>query len=213
MVVTTDVGNTNTMKFLCSYGGKILPRNTDGKLRYVGGDTRVLALDRSLSFSEIMIKLGELCGSIPVKLRCQLPNEDLDALISIKSDEDLVNVIEEYDRASKATSNTLKIRSFLSPSSSSKSVKRISPLQSSNTSSMGDDGSFSAVGSSSPPLTGKTVVRHHHHCSVQQISKPPVPNPTVHYYYQNPSNHQIIHYVAHHHQGNNTSSNNNRVQY
>ncbi|MCL7035214.1 hypothetical protein MKW94_018893 [Papaver nudicaule] len=212
MVVTTDLGSTNTMKFLCSYGGKILPRNTDGKLRYVGGDTRVLALDRSLSFSEVMIKLGELCGSIPVKLRCQLPNEDLDALISIKSDEDLFNVIEEYERASKATSNTLKIRSFLSPSSSSKSVTRISPLQSSNTSSMGDDGSFSAVGSSSPPLTGKTVVRHHH-CCVQQISKPPVPYPTVHYYYENPSNHQIVYYVAHHHQGNNTSSNNNRVQY
>lgn len=40
-----------TIKFLCSYGGKILPRHPDGKLRYVGGETRVLAVDRSISFS------------------------------------------------------------------------------------------------------------------------------------------------------------------
>ncbi|KAF5746560.1 hypothetical protein HS088_TW06G00731 [Tripterygium wilfordii] len=40
-----------TMKFLCSYGGKILPRYPDGKLRYLGGETRVLAVDRLISFS------------------------------------------------------------------------------------------------------------------------------------------------------------------
>lgn len=41
---------TTTIKFLCSYGGKILPRYPDGKLRYLGGQTRVLAVDRSISF-------------------------------------------------------------------------------------------------------------------------------------------------------------------
>lgn len=44
-------GTSGTLKFLCSYGGKILPRQTDGKLRYVGGLTRVLAVERSVSFS------------------------------------------------------------------------------------------------------------------------------------------------------------------
>lgn len=44
-------GSSGTLKFLCSYGGKILPRQTDGKLRYVGGLTRVLAVERSVSFS------------------------------------------------------------------------------------------------------------------------------------------------------------------
>ena len=43
--------NTETIKFLCSYGGKILPRYTDGALRYAGGLTRVLAVDRSISFT------------------------------------------------------------------------------------------------------------------------------------------------------------------
>ena len=45
------VGGASAVKFVCSYGGKILPRYPDGKLRYVGGDTRVLAVDRAISFS------------------------------------------------------------------------------------------------------------------------------------------------------------------
>ncbi|KAF3948089.1 hypothetical protein CMV_025866 [Castanea mollissima] len=75
---------TKTIKFLCSYGGKILPRYTDGTLRYAGGLTHVLAVDRSISFTELMMKLGEFCGS-SVNLRCQLPIGDLETLISITS--------------------------------------------------------------------------------------------------------------------------------
>ncbi|XP_057519541.1 protein PAL OF QUIRKY-like isoform X2 [Amaranthus tricolor] len=87
------------IKFLCSYGGKILPRPSDGLLRYVGGLTRVVSVYRSVTFTELMAKLEDLCG-FPVSLRCQLPSEDLDVLISIKSNDDLFNVIEEYDKAS-----------------------------------------------------------------------------------------------------------------
>jgi hypothetical protein len=39
-----------SVKFLCSYGGRILPRRTDGTLRYVGGDNRVLSVDRPIRF-------------------------------------------------------------------------------------------------------------------------------------------------------------------
>lgn len=107
-----------SVKFMCSYGGRILPRYPDGKLRYAGGHTRVLAVDRFLPFSELQAKMGELCGWGPtVSLRCQLPTEDLDALVSITSDEDLANLIEEYHLAAgKETLNgTLKIRAFLHP--------------------------------------------------------------------------------------------------
>lgn len=38
------------LKFLCSYGGKILPRPTDGHLKYVGGETRVIAMPRDIKF-------------------------------------------------------------------------------------------------------------------------------------------------------------------
>ncbi|URD79552.1 PB1 domain containing protein [Musa troglodytarum] len=47
-----SVKPTRAIKFLCSYGGKILPRYPDGKLRYVGGHTRLVAVDRSISFSD-----------------------------------------------------------------------------------------------------------------------------------------------------------------
>ncbi|KAG6426467.1 hypothetical protein SASPL_110690 [Salvia splendens] len=137
-----------SIKFLCSYGGRILPRHSDGKLRYHGGQTRVLSVDSSISFSgeqfindftcsmsvsdlgfigensnmnqitELLVKMGEMCGS-SVSLRCQLPADDLDALISVTSDEDLTNLIEEYDRSS-----SLKIRAFLS---APKSTKKVSP--------------------------------------------------------------------------------------
>lgn len=142
----------NTIKFLCSYGGKILPRSIDGKLRYVGGHTRLLSVDRSISFAELLVKLSEMCGS-SVSLRCQLPTDDLDALVSITSDEDLANLIEEYDRTSSASSNSrqIKIRAILSPP---KSLKIVSPTQS-TTSSL----DFSASANSHPVSDYSTVPR------------------------------------------------------
>lgn len=119
---------TNTIKFLCSYGGKILPRATDGVLRYSGGHTRVLAAGPSISFSELMVKLSELCGS-SVNLKCPLPNGNLETLISITSDEDLANIIEEYDRASSSLAHPLKIRAILMP------PKKLSPARSSSSGS------------------------------------------------------------------------------
>ncbi|XP_078158409.1 uncharacterized protein LOC144554065 isoform X1 [Carex rostrata] len=111
--------NSSCLKFLCSYGGKILPRYPDGKLRYVGGDTRVLSVDRSISFSEIDAKMKEMCGSDAISIRCQIPTEDLDALVSVTSDEDLMNLLEEYNVASNDQARSLKIRTFLMPKMSS----------------------------------------------------------------------------------------------
>ncbi|KFK25760.1 hypothetical protein AALP_AA8G156000 [Arabis alpina] len=128
----TEKNNGSSLKFLCSYGGKILPRSTDGKLRYVGGHTRVLSVHRSISFPELMKKLVDFCG-YTVDLKCQLPNGDLETLITIKSEEDVSNIVEEYDRVSN-----LKIRAVLSsprshhrhesPSSSSGDRSPISPF-------------------------------------------------------------------------------------
>ncbi|WZZ00546.1 hypothetical protein YC2023_072874 [Brassica napus] len=85
-MVAVDVNEKNSgssLKFLCSYGGRILPRSTDGKLRYVGGHTRVLSVHRSISFEELMKKLFEFCG-YSVDLRCQLPNGDLEISVVFK---------------------------------------------------------------------------------------------------------------------------------
>ncbi|XP_027362382.1 uncharacterized protein LOC113869997 [Abrus precatorius] len=133
----------STVKFLCSYGGKILPRYPDGKLRYLGGHTRVLAVERSIPFTELLLKLEELCGSSVRHLRCQLPDEDLDALVSITSDEDLANLIEEYERVV----SPLKIRAFLSPPRSS--TKVFTPPSSSLSKSASSSSSSSASSTSS----------------------------------------------------------------
>ncbi|BFG20247.1 hypothetical protein CerSpe_065210 [Prunus speciosa] len=47
---------------------------TDDNLCYVGGLTRVLTADASISFAELMVKLVEFCGYF-VDLRCQLSDE------------------------------------------------------------------------------------------------------------------------------------------
>lgn len=60
-----------------------------------------------------MTKLGELCETT-VCLRCQLPTEDLDALVLITCDEDLNNLIEEYDLYAAKQAKSIKIRAFLS---------------------------------------------------------------------------------------------------
>lgn len=45
-----DESPRNKVKFLCSYGGKVLPRPSDGLLRYVGGETRVVSVPREITF-------------------------------------------------------------------------------------------------------------------------------------------------------------------
>ncbi|KAG4143770.1 hypothetical protein ERO13_D06G212100v2 [Gossypium hirsutum] len=86
------------VRFMCSFGGKILPCPHDNQLRYVGGDTRIVAFHRFTSFSSFITKLSKLSGIGNVSVKYQFPNEDLDALISVTTDEDLENMMEEYDR-------------------------------------------------------------------------------------------------------------------
>lgn len=43
--------NAESLKFVCSYVGKILPRSTDGHLRYGGGLTRVFSVECLVSFA------------------------------------------------------------------------------------------------------------------------------------------------------------------
>ncbi|KAJ4969151.1 hypothetical protein NE237_015852 [Protea cynaroides] len=90
-----DGSQYGKMKFLCSFGGKILPRPSDGKLRYVGGETRIISIKSNLSWVELVKKTLAICNQ-PHTVKYQLPGEDLDALISVSSDEDLLNMIEEY---------------------------------------------------------------------------------------------------------------------
>ncbi|XP_073106833.1 LOW QUALITY PROTEIN: RAF-like serine/threonine-protein kinase PRAF [Elaeis guineensis] len=104
----------NRLKLLCSYGGKILPRPSDGQLKYVGGETRVLAVPRSISFSELKKRIREMFNNAKVVIKYQIMPEDLDALVSVTCDEDLRHMLDEYDRHEpRSPSNSPRFRLFL----------------------------------------------------------------------------------------------------
>ncbi|KAJ6713789.1 KINASE SUPERFAMILY WITH OCTICOSAPEPTIDE/PHOX/BEM1P DOMAIN-CONTAINING PROTEIN [Salix viminalis] len=71
------------MKFLCSFGGRVLPRPNDGKLRYVGGETRIISIRKNLTWGELAKKTFAICAHSHT-IKYQLPGEDLDALVSVK---------------------------------------------------------------------------------------------------------------------------------
>lgn len=87
-------GSSTKVKFLCSFGGKILPRPSDGRLRYVGGETRIIRMSKDISWQELMQKILTIYSQTHT-IKYQLPGEDLDALVSVSCDEDLQNMMEE----------------------------------------------------------------------------------------------------------------------
>lgn len=99
------------VKFLCSFLGSILPRPHDGKLRYVGGETRIVSVPRDITYEELMSKMRELFEGAAI-LKYQQPDEDLDALVSVVNDDDVTNMMEEYDKLGTGDGFT-RLRIFL----------------------------------------------------------------------------------------------------
>nr|GEY34703.1 probable serine/threonine-protein kinase roco5 isoform X1 [Tanacetum cinerariifolium] len=92
----SDVAQKEKIKIFCSTGGIILPRPGDGKLRYVGGVNHIVSLQKTVTWEELVKRTSKYCSQ-PHTIKYKLPGEDFDALISVSSNEDLQNMIEEYD--------------------------------------------------------------------------------------------------------------------
>ncbi|KAK1368490.1 PB1 domain-containing protein [Heracleum sosnowskyi] len=121
------------VRFMCSFGGTILPRPHDDQLRYVGGDTRIVAINRGITFSSLLEKLVKFSGTTNISMKYQLPNEDLDALITITNDEDIENMMDEYDRLVQNNpphSKLARLRIFLFPTDVNSRNSSISSLSS-----------------------------------------------------------------------------------
>ncbi|KAJ6288870.1 hypothetical protein OIU76_024782 [Salix suchowensis] len=103
--------SSGKMKVLCSFGGKILPRPSDGKLRYVGGETRIMRIARYISWHEFKQKTLAIYSQTRV-IKYQLPGEDLDALVSVSCDEDLLNMMDECSEV-EDREGSQKLRMFL----------------------------------------------------------------------------------------------------
>ncbi|XP_042482087.1 uncharacterized protein LOC122062514 [Macadamia integrifolia] len=108
-----DSVSAKKIKLLCSFGGKILPRPSDGALRYVGGQTRIIGVRRDVNFNDLLQKMMDISAQ-PVVVKYQLPDEDLDALVSVSCQEDLENMMEEYEKLVESSSEgSAKLRVFL----------------------------------------------------------------------------------------------------
>ncbi|CAH1431350.1 unnamed protein product [Lactuca virosa] len=117
------------LRLMCSSGGHIVPRPHDKTLCYVGGETRMVVVDRHTTLLDLTNRLSKTLlrsssastptpiASTSFTLKYQLPSEDLDSLISVTTDEDLENMIEEYERlnSSSAGSKSSRLRLFLFP--------------------------------------------------------------------------------------------------
>ncbi|KAH0854376.1 hypothetical protein HID58_073720 [Brassica napus] len=99
------------VKIFCSFGGKILPRPGDSKLRYVGGETHIISVRKDISWLALRQKVLEVYYQTHV-VKYQLPGEDLDALVSVTCEEDLQNMFEEYNEMGNRGGSE-KLRMFL----------------------------------------------------------------------------------------------------
>ncbi|CAL9124142.1 unnamed protein product [Musa textilis] len=108
------------VKLMVSYGGRIQLRPHDSsRLCYVGGETKILSLDRSARLPALLAKLASLAlFSAPLCIKYQLPGEDLDALVSVIDDGDLDHMMIEYDClccTSSSSKPSPRLRLFLFP--------------------------------------------------------------------------------------------------
>ncbi|XP_023766972.1 uncharacterized protein LOC111915550 [Lactuca sativa] len=104
------------LRMMCSFGGHIIPRPHDKSLCYMGGETRIVVADRHTSLADLCCRLSTtLLNGRQFSLKYQLPSEDLDSLVSVSTDEDLDNMVEEYDRlnASNPSTKPARLRLFL----------------------------------------------------------------------------------------------------
>lgn len=107
----TSDSSLQKLKVLCSFGGKILPRPSDGKLRYVGGETRIIRISKDIRWRELWLKTTAIYDETHT-IKYQLPGEELDALVSVSSDEDLLNMMEECN-VLNGREESRKFRMFL----------------------------------------------------------------------------------------------------
>ncbi|XP_047071043.1 uncharacterized protein LOC124679305 [Lolium rigidum] len=114
------------VRIMCSFGGRILPRPGDHRLRYVGGETRIVSVPRAASHAVLTAALARLApalfapGAPGPTLRYQLPEEDIDSLVSVSSDDDVDNLMCELDRVHGLAAADVKpprLRLFLFASS------------------------------------------------------------------------------------------------
>ncbi|KAH0454840.1 hypothetical protein IEQ34_016764 [Dendrobium chrysotoxum] len=112
---TANHQSSRKKKLCCKFGGKLMSRLSDGALHYVGGQKRLMAFSRDITLQEFYCKMEDIYGG-PVVICYKLSDQELDTLVSITSDEDLDNMMEECDCLLEASEyGSAKLQVFLFP--------------------------------------------------------------------------------------------------
>lgn len=97
------------LRLLCSYGGRIMPLPPEKSLYYIGGESRLVVVPHDISISDFFKLLSDKIHSgRSFSLKYKLPGCDLDSLITVADNDDLQNMIAEYD-----STRLRRIRLFL----------------------------------------------------------------------------------------------------
>uniref|UniRef100_A0A0D9WGS3 PB1 domain-containing protein n=1 Tax=Leersia perrieri TaxID=77586 RepID=A0A0D9WGS3_9ORYZ len=165
------VGGGSRIKILCSFGGRIMPRPSDGTLKYIGGETRVLAVPRSIPFSDLKKKVEEMFKTEVAAIKYQLLAEDLDVLVSVTCDEDLVHMLDEYDRLEEKRSPSASPRFRVYVFASNHPVVAVSSAATATVSSSSRHASYAPA-----PAHHHHHYNHHHHHPLYVATVPGTPN-------------------------------------
>ncbi|KAF8064760.1 hypothetical protein N665_1169s0018 [Sinapis alba] len=118
--LTPRCTNNGKLRVMCRYGGSIVSLPQTKSPRYVGGDTRIVAVPPSAetSVASLVSHLAVTLGiSYDFKIKYQLPDQELDSLISVETDEDVQIMMEEHGYLSCESSiPKTRVRLFLFPS-------------------------------------------------------------------------------------------------
>ncbi|RAL44364.1 hypothetical protein DM860_011641 [Cuscuta australis] len=99
--------NTSKIKIVVSFNGTFRRRPPEGRLRYTGGESKIISVDQSISFSRLKARIFDLMveanGGAAVtsafSLRYHLPDSQEDRpLVPVSSDEDVSSMFHEFLR-------------------------------------------------------------------------------------------------------------------
>ncbi|KAI3409304.1 Protein kinase domain-containing protein [Psidium guajava] len=98
---TATASPSRKLKLVCSFNGALQPRLPSGNLRCVGGETRIVSVDRNVSFSRLASKIADLFPRIPsgFYVKYQLPDAGgVAPLVSVADDDDVRRMIQAHDK-------------------------------------------------------------------------------------------------------------------
>ncbi|XP_077240152.1 uncharacterized protein LOC143881044 [Tasmannia lanceolata] len=122
------------IKLFCRFNGAFRPSPPHRDIRYVGGEARILSIDRRIGFSLLLSKISELCPKknpfcLSLKYQFPKPEHGVDApLVCVETDDDVRSMIKELILL-EARGKSVLIRLFVCDCDSKHLDGKVPPLK------------------------------------------------------------------------------------